>query len=119
MKTGFEARDAGMARALLAIRELRSPGQRVAVIAHNTHLAHAQSKVDGAYAGVRLMGQMLKEDHHAPYEAIGLLARTVHIDWGTFEDPPVASAEGDLEQHLHAVAHGVGEVRRAGCYVRR
>jgi len=103
VKRGFEARDVYMAKALLEIRELRSAGKRVAVIAHNTHLAHAQSKVDGVYAGVRVMGQFLKEEHRADYEAIGLFARTVKINWGKFEDPPVATGPGTAEDVLHAL----------------
>lgn len=102
-KTSFEARDTAMARTLMASRELRSPGKRVVVIAHNTHLAHAQSKIGGYYEGVRAMGQMLKEDHKAPYEAIGLLASTVKINWGDFEDPPVADAKADAELRLHSL----------------
>lgn len=102
-KKSFEARDAGMARALMAHRELRSAGKRVAIIAHNTHLAHAQSKIVGAYLDVRAMGQMLKEDHKAPYEAIGLLASTVKINWGKFPDPPVADGKDAAERQLYAL----------------
>jgi len=36
-------------------------------------------------------------------EKIGILARTVHINWGSFDDPPAADADDDVEEILHQV----------------
>jgi erythromycin esterase-like protein len=96
----FEARDTGMAKTLIAMRELRSPKKRVAVIAHNTHLAHAGSAITGVWQGARVMGQILREDHKAPYEAIALAAYEVKINWGNFDQPPLADGKDAVENLL-------------------
>lgn len=98
--TSFEARDTGMAKALMGMRDLRSPSKRVAVIAHNTHLAHAGSKIGGYWGGARVMGQILREDHKASYEAFALAAQEVKINWANFEDPPLADGKDAVEKML-------------------
>ena len=74
---GFAARDAGMAYALRAIRDLRHPGARTAVWAHNVHLAK-NSREGYRYES---MGTYLDRALGPAYAVIGLVSLETSIDW--------------------------------------
>ncbi|RIK37557.1 MAG: hypothetical protein DCC55_23880 [Chloroflexi bacterium] len=79
----FVARDLGMAYLARAIRDVRFPGARVALWAHDGHVAR-----NGAnflfYSGLGrspAMGDFLKLDLGADYVTIGITGLQVHVDW--------------------------------------
>lgn len=73
-----DARDRGMAEVLLAIHELRHPGRKTAVWAHNFHIA---KQAGFSSWGTPTMGTYLYEALGPGYVALGLIADQVAIDW--------------------------------------
>jgi erythromycin esterase-like protein len=102
------ARDRGMAYVAQAIRALRFPQARVALWAHNGHLA---KKADAtSYAAVQ-MGTLLAGDLGSDYVSIGLAAYETLIDWAAFHACGPASiqiGESSIEHKLHDLGLGAG-----------
>ncbi len=94
------ARDEAMAYVFAAIRDLRFPGIKTVIWAHNTHIA----KNSGTFYGVPTMGTFLAEALGDDYVNFGLIAWDVHLDWGRFScgkrnyDYP----DDSVEELLHA-----------------
>jgi erythromycin esterase-like protein len=114
----LEGRDRGMADVLLRMRALRSPGARVAVWAHNTHLAMAQPSVRGHYAGARSMGTFLREIVGDDYAPIALIGYDVQIDWlgqgyGSI-GLPMAHDAVELELHALGVPYAYVDLGASG-----
>lgn len=98
----FEARDAGMAYIAQEIRNLRFPGVKTALWAHNAHLA-----AGGKYLPETLdMGFFLREDLGRSYQAVALVAAETEIDWPGVGCGPVRVAAPDS---LEAFLAGFGE----------
>ena len=102
----LEARDRGMATSLRELARLRAPDARVAVWAHNTHLAQQQDRVRGYYGGARSMGTFLRAELAGAYVAIALAGYHVSLDWpgvlqGALPDPTD-------EQLIEVRAHALG-----------
>ncbi|HXT22297.1 MAG TPA: erythromycin esterase family protein [Thermoanaerobaculia bacterium] len=95
----FAARDQGMATVLLGIRAIRYPKSKIAVWAHNAHVAH-----DGTGWETTVMGQHLTAALGNKYVVVGLASREADIDWLNVgcgaSDPP---SPGASEQILHAL----------------
>lgn len=93
----FAARDRGMATVLLGIRALRYPRSKVAVWAHNAHIAH-----DGTGWDSTVMGQHLTAALGSKYVVVGLASHEASIDWQNIgcgaADPP---SPGASEEILH------------------
>ena len=101
-----EARDRGMASALLTLARLRAPGRRVLVWSHNTHVVHDNRRVVGAYGGGRTLGSFLGEALGEDYVAIALTGYRVSVNW-----PDVLTGPLDLPLHPASIevrAHGLG-----------
>ncbi|MCP4662426.1 MAG: erythromycin esterase family protein [bacterium] len=92
-------RDEAMAYILLAIRNLRFPGVKTVVWAHNYHIA----KMGTAYAGKVTTGAFLADALGDDYVSLALIAYNVEFDWpnedlcGPSEDPIYPSS---VEQRL-------------------
>ncbi len=75
----FVARDEAMAYIFAAIRDLRFPGIKTVIWAHNTHIAK-----DGmGFYGIPTMGTFVAEALGEDYVTFGLAAWDVHLDWGS------------------------------------
>lgn len=108
----YAARDEGMAYAFNRIRELRFPGAKVAIWAHNWHIAYGtdlMTKPDLPDLAVPLgsnaspgMGTLLRAQLGEEYFAIGLHAHQVSVNWQGLHigDLPAAS-DSSLEGILH------------------
>jgi erythromycin esterase len=93
----FAARDRGMAALFLGIRALRMPGAKVAVWAHDAHIAK-----DGSGFGLVVMGSVLAGALGPRYATLGLVGHDVSIDWrgvGCGPVPPPGAAS--VEELLH------------------
>lgn len=97
----WEARDSAMARALVGATALLVPHGRVAVIAHNGHIAQAGSKIEGGEG--RSMGEFLVSEHHASYAAVALTAYDTRINWKAIPPPRLRNGPRDIEQPLHVL----------------
>ena len=73
-----DSRDRGMAEVLLAIHELRYPGLKTAVWAHNFHIA---KRVENSSWATPTMGTYLHDALGPGYVALGLIGQEVAIDW--------------------------------------
>ena len=100
----YEVRDAGMAYAFQAIRELRFPNEKIAIWAHNHHIARNSTEY---YDGYTIMGTLLAEELGSDYVPIAL---TSHEAWTDFsfiycgpDDPAGANA---VETFLHGLGEG-------------
>ena len=96
----FAARDRGMAAVLLGIRDIRHPKSKVAVWAHNAHIAH-----DGSGWETTVMGQHLTAALGSKYVVVGLASHQADVDWAIIgacgaSDPP---SPGASEEVLHAL----------------
>ena len=107
----YEARDEGMADVFLRMKELRNPGGRTALWAHNWHIAaRAEDMIDGAYAwapGARSMGSFLEDELGADYVPIGLLGYQVSMDWPPYNqgEAPLPTDPRDMAVMLHELGH--------------
>jgi len=99
----FAARDRGMATVLLGIQAIRYPKSKIAVWAHNAHIAH-----DGAGWETTVMGQHLTAALGSKYVVVGLASHQADIDWLNVgcgaSDPP---SPGASEEVLHALGEEV------------
>ena len=104
----IEARDSGMAYVFDKYRELKYPGSKTVIWAHNTHIAKRLDEVDGFFAGGKGMGNHLSEAHGANYVAYGLIGYEVHINWPGIGFGVVESFQqkGNLEEILHSIGSG-------------
>ena len=73
-----DSRDHGMAEVLLAIHELRYPGLKTAIWAHNFHIA---KQAELSSWGTPTMGTYLHNQLGPRYVALGLIGHQVSIDW--------------------------------------
>ena len=98
---GMEARDQGMATVLLKFRDLYYPGQKIAVWAHNDHLA-MDFEPWGAWCS---MGTLLHQQLGDDYAPIGLVGYKVSINWpDTFPgigECPLPQGDNVVEVMLH------------------
>lgn len=76
----IDSRDRGMAEVLLAIHELRYPGLKTAVWAHNFHIT---KRAELSTWGGPTMGTYLHDALGPGYVALGLIGYEVAIDWPT------------------------------------
>lgn len=73
----YEARDEAMAYLFLAIRNLRFPGIKTVIWAHNFHIAKRVQE----YVGSATMGNFLADTIGEDYAALALVAPEIEIDW--------------------------------------
>jgi erythromycin esterase len=98
----YSARDAGMAYAFQAIRNLRFPKAKVAVWAHNSHISKAPRPGDNGIP----MGMHLASALGKGYVNLGLAAFDVAIDWPAVGCGPVELSPNSIEQILHDLGRG-------------
>ncbi len=97
----FGERDRGMAYIAAAIREIRFPGAKTALWAHNSHISSGGTYF-GTASGILPMGSVLKGELGAEYEALGLVAYESHIDWpGVGCGSTGVASPSSLEGKLH------------------
>lgn len=101
-KSGNEARDAAMAESFRLLRSVDYPDSRVAVWAHNWHLAMRNDGFEGEVV-FRNFGTIVAEDLGADYVPIALVAYDVGVDWpGIYAgDVPAPTGERSVERLLH------------------
>lgn len=73
-----ESRDSGMAQAFKTLRELRYPKLKVAIWAHNFHIA---KDADRAAWDANTSGYYLRQMFGSNYVTIGLISNVTEIDW--------------------------------------
>jgi len=103
----YAARDEGMADVFLRMWELRAPGERVALWAHNWHIAaHTEAMVSSSVPAANMGGHLddVLGDAYAP---IGLLAYDVSINWpgvmtGALNPP---ATDDNVATLLHELGH--------------
>jgi len=98
-----EMRDRAMADVFMAIRRLRNPGDRVAIWAHNFHIAYAGREAGGNWGNTRTMGSHLRAALGDDYFALGLVGFSVSINWpqvSVGEQPPPGN-DLHVEYRLH------------------
>jgi erythromycin esterase-like protein len=93
-----EARDRGMASVFQGIRNLRQPGGKTVIWAHNFHIARNAA----GYLPYATMGTFLDQSLKAAYVNVALVSHEVSIDWQGLgcgpADPP---GEGAAENLFH------------------
>ncbi len=97
----MSARDQGMAQVFLAMKQLRNPNDRVAIWAHNWHIAaHSDEMLPDI--GVS-MGSHLKQTLGDDYFPVGLVGYEVSINWPGFGTglQPLPNGPGHVEYLLH------------------
>ncbi|MCP4663677.1 MAG: erythromycin esterase family protein [bacterium] len=94
------ARDEAMVYLFAAIRDLRFPGVKTAIWAHNTHIEEDAAATD---FGMPTMGTFLADALGDDYITFGLVGWDVHIDWGRIGCGPLSRnfADDSVEQLLH------------------
>jgi erythromycin esterase len=94
----YSARDAGMAYAFQVLRGQRFPKAKVAVWAHNSHIARALLR-----AGERPMGSHLAAALGSNYVNLALASYKVAIDWLNVGcgATAVRTGDGSVEEPLH------------------
>ncbi|MBN1947070.1 MAG: erythromycin esterase family protein [Bradymonadales bacterium] len=98
----YEARDHGMAQVFREIWRLRHPESRVAIWAHNWHIACLAHEMVGQLTGAKSMGTFLAEELGDDYLAIGLTGYDVWIDWfGDVERYRAYTGDDVVEWRLH------------------
>jgi erythromycin esterase-like protein len=106
----YTARDAGMAYLVQAIRELRFPQARVALWAHNGHVATngVNYVFDDEIGGTTIMGDFLKRDLGHKYVIIGIIALQTGLDWSALGLCGFYDIRGPnpLENVLHDAGQG-------------
>lgn len=94
----YEIRDRGMASVFQAIRNLRHPGAKTVIWAHNNHIA----KNAAGYFPNATMGTFLGQSLKADYVNVALVSHEASIDWQGLgcgpADPP---GEGAVENLFH------------------
>ncbi len=106
----YEGRDQGMAYVLLKFRDLYYPGKKIAVWAHDWHLAMHADRIRNCSLGnqgSRSMGTFLKTSVGDAYQPIGLVGYEVSINWPpTYVGPwpwPVPTDPQCVEVMLHGM----------------
>lgn len=100
----YEVRDAGMAYAFQAIRELRFPGEKVAIWAHNHHIARHSTEY---YGGYTIMGTLLEEQLGEDYVPIALTSHEAWVDFSfIYCGPDDPAGENAVERRLHDLGEG-------------
>lgn len=97
-------RDRAMAHMVEAIHDLRHPGARTAIWAHNGHIVeNSTDALDYVSMGNYLAASL--GDH---YRNIGLVAHVTNVNWATIGlcGPVDFGVEDPLEDDLHAVGQG-------------
>jgi erythromycin esterase len=93
-----EIRDRAMASVFLGLRNLRFPGEKTVIWAHNFHIA----KTAAGYFPYATMGTFLDQSLKADYVNVALVSHEVLIDWQGVgcgaADPP---GEGSVENRFH------------------
>ncbi len=104
LRASLEARDAGMSEAFSILRRLWFPDARVAIWAHNWHIATRNERADEV--AFKSMGTWLGEQLGDDYVAIALLAYEMSLNWpGVHVGPiPAQSGERAVERLLHELA---------------
>lgn len=93
------ARDRGMATLFQGIRALRFPKAKVALWAHNAHIAR-----DPTAFGFTNMGSFLAAELGGKYSVVGLVSHEANIDWrGVGCGPSSLPGPDSVEQILHDV----------------
>jgi erythromycin esterase len=103
----YAARDVGMADVFLRMWDLRAPGERVALWAHNWHIAaHTENMVASSVPATN-MGGFLDDTLGDAYAPIGLLAYDISINWpgvmtGALNPP---ATDDNVAAMLHDLGH--------------
>lgn len=107
---GYDARDWGMAYVFNKIRSMKFPDKKVAIWAHNWHIAHqtplmkeplvVMAPVPIGLQAATGMGTLLRQQFGADYLAIGLHAYQVSINWKDLR-------QGDLQPHVDESLEGL------------
>ncbi len=95
----YRARDEAMAYIFLAIRNLRFPGIKTVIWAHNYHIEKKRNETRGCST----MGTFLADALGDDYVSLALIASDVEIDWGRMSCGPVehdAPPEGSVEDRF-------------------
>lgn len=101
------ARDAGMAYALLHLSAVRYPKAKVVVWAHNAHVG--EGNTDRVNPGVAWMGSHLAQALGANYFAVGFGAFDTEVDWpaiGACGPVTFFGGPGSAEEILHSLGQG-------------
>jgi erythromycin esterase len=94
-----EARDRAMADIVARLREVRFPGARAALWAHNNHIRKRGADVVTPFVG---MGTHLAQALGDDYLAIGLTGFDVEVNWpGVLEEPLPTPLPSSVEAILH------------------
>ena len=104
-RASLEARDAGMAEAFEILRTQSFPDARVAIWAHNWHIATRNDARTDEYA-FRSMGTWLGEQLGEDYAAVGLVAYEMVLNWPGLHVGPIPAQTGEraVERLLHELA---------------
>lgn len=95
----YEVRDAGMAYAFQAIRELRFPDEKIVIWAHNHHIARHSTEY---YDGYTIMGTLLAERLGSDYVPIAMTSHEAWVDFSfIYCGPDDPAGAGSVEQRLH------------------
>ncbi len=101
----YDSRDRGMADVLLRIRELRCPGVKTVIWAHNWHIAQRTDLMvtDAEFGTASSMGTYLAAELGSAYAPIALAAYTTRHYW-PWLDPEVQElvVTSGVEHRLHA-----------------
>ena len=108
---GYESRDRGMAHVFRWFRERYHQSDKIAIWAHNWHVATATHLIAAPFDppppvgyGGRSMGTLLREALGERYFAIGLVGYRVSINWkGLHEGPIHVPTEASVEGRLHGI----------------
>ena len=106
---GTQWRDWGMSQTLLAQAQASYRGKRIAIWAHNIHIARAYERMDiSPYPRARTMGSFLSEALQGEYYALMLTGYRVAVNWpGVASGPlPEITDPDQVEARLHAFGAG-------------
>ena len=100
----YEVRDAGMAYAFQALRELRFPDEKIVIWAHNHHIARHSTEY---YNGYTVMGTLLAEQLGSDYVPIALTSHEAWVDFSfIYCGPDDPAGENAVERRLHELGEG-------------
>jgi erythromycin esterase-like protein len=100
----YEVRDEGMAYAFQALRELRFPKEKIAIWAHNHHIARHSTEY---FDGTTIMGTLLAEQLGEDYVPIALTGHEVWADFSfIYCGPDDPAADNAVERRLHDLGEG-------------
>jgi len=94
-----------MAHLFAAIRDLRFPGIKTVIWAHNTHIEENAAATD---LGMPTMGTYLADALGDDYITFGLIGWDVHLDWGPRRCGPMPTTDFAADA-VEVLLHELGE----------